>query len=81
MTENNEIELVVANRPSGDVARTRLFAYFGGRRYEQVECDCRVGMPCAQGHVGMSPRCRIWKADSDEAKAKRIANSFDPPLV
>ena len=59
------IELVVADRPEHDMAHTRLFAYFGGQRYEQVECDCHVGMPCVQGHIGQSVRCRIWKAGKD----------------
>ncbi len=60
-----EIELVEANRPSGKVARTRLFVYFGGQRYEQVECDCHCGMLCVQGRIGSSLRCRIWKACED----------------
>jgi len=83
------IELVVADRPDGDVARTKLFAYFGGRRYEQIMCDCSVAMPCSQGHIGMRERCCIWKDVEDERQEKikererlvRFANSFDPPIV
>ena len=49
-----------ANRPDGDVAETRVFAYFGGKRYEQIRCDCSCAMPCPQGKTGSSTRCTIW---------------------
>ena len=59
---NLNIKIIEAARPEGEVFNTRLFAYFGGGRYEQVTFDCDCGMPCPQGRISSLPRCAIWIA-------------------
>ncbi len=68
------IEIEEAIRPSGDTATTKLFAYFGGQRYERVKCDCHCGMPCAQRRTGSMSRCWIWTLSESQPGAGGGAN-------